>query len=101
MSLCVVAPRTQADGESSGQRFFASDTAVLQRQLHIQKLARQLMLDMLAQEDPNLVLDEAQPGDPPDVKDFKERRIGDATVMTAADVNVIANLDSVLGDGMG
>jgi hypothetical protein len=85
MSLCLVAPRTQADGESSGQRSFASDTAVLHRQLQIQKLARQLMLDLLAQEDPNLVLDEAQPGDLPDVKDFKERRIGDREDLWFAD----------------
>jgi hypothetical protein len=81
MSLCVVAPRTQADGESSGRRFFLSDTAVLHRQLQVQKLARHL----LAQEDQNLVLDKAQPGGPPDVKDFRDRRIGDREDLWFAD----------------
>lgn len=43
------------------------------------------MLDLLAQVDPNLVLDEAHYGDPPGVKDFKECRIGDREDLWFAD----------------
>jgi hypothetical protein len=52
-------------------------TSVRGKKAHIQNLARQLMLDLLAQQDPGAVFDDVNPGDSPDVISYKQGRIGD------------------------
>ena len=61
------------------------NTSVKGNKAQVQKLARELMLDLLAKQDPKLTFDAAQPGDEPEVKKFKELRIGDSEDLWWAD----------------
>lgn len=61
------------------------NTSVHGNKAQVQKLARELMLDLLAQQSPVLALDEAHTDDGADVKDFKERRVGDREDLWWAD----------------
>jgi hypothetical protein len=61
------------------------NTSVRGKKAHVQQLARDLMLNLLAVQEPGTVFDDVQNGDTDDVKSYKEGRIGDREDLWWAD----------------